>query len=58
MRNCIFGVWHAQEALPLFDDLKIHASDEEPLILAEFEKEESAPQSRISNPNPKAHSAP
>lgn len=34
MQNSIFGIWHSQETLPLFDYLKKEKTTKDPLILA------------------------
>ena len=42
MRACIFGVWHASEALPLFEYIKATQSTSRPLILAGFDEQTSS----------------
>ncbi len=37
MRNCIFGVWHTNEVLPLFEYIKSTQSTSRPLTLAGFD---------------------
>lgn len=42
MRACIFGVWHASEALPLFEYIKETQATKRPLILAGFDEQTSS----------------
>lgn len=42
MRSCIFGVWHVQEAMPLFEYLKQSQQTKHPLILTGFDQQSSA----------------
>jgi erythromycin esterase len=42
MRACIFGVWHAQEVLPLFEYIKQTQSTSRPLVLAGFDNQTSS----------------
>ena len=42
MRNCIFGVWHTQEVLPLFDYIKARQASDRPLTLAGFDSQMSS----------------
>ena len=42
MRNCIFGVWHTNEVLPLFDYIKSTWSTSRPLTLAGFDTQISS----------------
>jgi erythromycin esterase len=42
MRRCIFGVWHADEVLPLFEYIKETAPTHHPLILAGFDTQVSS----------------
>jgi erythromycin esterase len=42
MRACIFGVWHVQEALPLFEYIKQTHNTDRPLILAGFDNQTSS----------------
>jgi erythromycin esterase len=42
MRACIFGVWHANETLPLFEYIKQTQSTPHPLILAGFDEQTSS----------------
>jgi erythromycin esterase len=42
MRGCIFGVWHSDEALPLFEYIKQTQSTSRPLILAGFDGQTSS----------------
>jgi len=49
MRNCIFGVWHAEETLPLFDSIKAARGTSRPLILAGFDTQFSTA-SRTARP--------
>ena len=37
MRNSIFGVWHAEETLPLFEYLRVAKATSRPLTLAGFD---------------------
>jgi erythromycin esterase len=43
MRSCIFGVWHAEEVLPLFEYIKQTHDTPRPLILAGFDVQTSTP---------------
>ena len=42
MRGCIFGVWHTNEVLPLFDYIKSTWTTERPLTLAGFDTQISS----------------
>jgi erythromycin esterase len=42
MRNCIFGVWHTNEVLPLFEYIKATQATERPLTLAGFDTQLSS----------------
>ena len=42
MRNCIFGVWHTNEVLPLFEYLKSTQGTARPLTLAGFDTQISS----------------
>jgi erythromycin esterase len=42
MRACIFGVWHTDETLPLFEYIKQTQSTSRPLILAGFDEQTSS----------------
>ncbi len=42
MRNCIFGVWHTNEVLPLFEYIKSTQSTARPLTLAGFDTQISS----------------
>jgi erythromycin esterase len=42
MRHCIFGVWHTNEVLPLFEYLKSTRSTSRPLTLAGFDTQVSS----------------
>ena len=42
MRNCIFGVWHTSEVLPLFEYIKSTRHTERPLTLAGFDTQVSS----------------
>ena len=42
MRNCIFGVWHTTEVLPLFEYIKSTQGTERPLTLAGFDTQMSS----------------
>ena len=37
LQDCLFGVWHTQELVPLFEHLKESQNDPEPLTLAGFD---------------------
>jgi erythromycin esterase len=43
MRACIFGVWHTEETLPLFEYIKETQRTARPLILAGFDAQTSTP---------------
>jgi len=42
MRGCIFGVWHTDEVLPLFEYIKSTWSTDRPLLLAGFDTQISS----------------
>ena len=42
MRSCIFGVWHTEEVLPLFEYIKSTQSTSRPLTLAGFDTQMSS----------------
>jgi erythromycin esterase len=42
MRACIFGVWHTEETLPLFEYIKQTQSTKRPLILTGFDEQKSS----------------
>ena len=42
MRNCIFGVWHTNEVLPLFEYIKSTQGTARPLTLAGFDTQMSS----------------
>ncbi|TCS96598.1 erythromycin esterase family protein [Hazenella coriacea] len=42
MQNSIFGVWHSQETLPLFDYIKEQKNTKNPLILSGFDNQPMA----------------
>lgn len=42
MRGCIFGVWHTNEVLPLFEYIKSTWNTERPLLLAGFDTQISS----------------
>jgi erythromycin esterase len=43
MRSCIFGVWHADETVPLFEYIKASRGTSRPLVLAGFDTQFSTP---------------
>lgn len=50
MRRSIFGVWHAQEVLPLFEYIKETQSTKRPLILAGFDIQVSSRTGVLARP--------
>lgn len=50
MRHCIFGVWHTQEVLALFDYIRQTRSTSRPLTLAGFDIQVSAGSEAIGRP--------
>ncbi|HYD54833.1 MAG TPA: erythromycin esterase family protein [Gemmatimonadaceae bacterium] len=43
MRSCIFGVWHTEELIPLFEYVKRTRATKRPLLLTGFDVQTSAP---------------
>jgi erythromycin esterase len=50
MRSCIFGVWHTNEVLPLFEYIKSTQGTSRPLILAGFDTQISSSAGIASRP--------
>ena len=42
MRHCIFGVWHAEETVPVFEELAAQRKGARPLTLAGFDTQNSS----------------
>ncbi len=51
MRSCIFGVWHTEEVVPLFEYLKETHSTDRPLLLTGFDVQESSGMGKQNRPD-------
>ncbi len=58
MRNCIFGVWHTNEVLPLFEYIKSTQGTARPLTLAGFDTQMSSSAGVFREPGSRHRSHP